>query len=85
MKVLAHVLPIDHCSFDPHAIKVFSVGITMEHYRCFKMSIPSIGGVRISDTVIWFPHGSLKLPILSKNELLHSAIIMRHYKIGRAS
>ena len=73
-KVLAHVLPIDHRSFDPHAIKGFSVCLAMEHYRCFKIFIPSTGGIHIADTVIWFPQGSLKLPIPSKDELLCSAI-----------
>ena len=29
MKVLAHVLPIDCLSFDPHVIKGFSVGVAM--------------------------------------------------------
>ena len=40
MKVLAHVIPIDLLLFDPYAIKGFSVGIAMEHYRCFKIFIP---------------------------------------------
>ena len=31
MKLLAHVLPIDHRSFYPHAINGFSVGVAMEH------------------------------------------------------
>ena len=46
----------------------------MEHYLCFKIFIPSTGGVCIADTVRWFPQGSLKLPIPSKYELLCSAI-----------
>ena len=33
MKVLAHVLPEDRRSFDPHAIKGFSIGPATEHYR----------------------------------------------------
>ena len=51
MKVLAHVLPIDRRLFGPHAIKGFSVCISMEYYCCFKMFIPSTGGVLIADTV----------------------------------
>ena len=74
MKVMAHVLPTDCRLFDPHAIKGFSVGVTMEHYRWFKIFIPSTGGVFIADTVIWFPHSSLKLPIPYKYELICSAI-----------
>ena len=46
----------------------------MEHYRCFKICIPSSGGVRISDTIIWFPHCSLKLPTLYNHGLICSAI-----------
>ena len=37
------------------------------NYCCFKLFIPSTGGVRIAYTVRWFPHGSLKLPISSKD------------------
>ena len=74
IKVMDHVLPIDRSSFDPHAIKGFSVVVAMEHYRCFKSFIPSNGGVRIADTVRCFPRDSLKLPIPKKDELLHSAI-----------
>ena len=46
----------------------------MEHYRCFKIFVPSTGGTRIADTVRWFPHGDLKMPIASKESLLHAAI-----------
>jgi hypothetical protein len=74
MKVLAHLLPQDRRSFDPHAIKGFSVGPAMEHYRCFKIFIPSTGKVRIADTVKWYPHGNLKMPITSKDELLTAAL-----------
>ena len=74
MKVLAHSLPINHRSFDPHSIKSFSVGVAMEYYHWFKIFIPSTGGVFIADTVIWFPRSSLKLPIPYKDELLCSAI-----------
>ena len=74
MKLLAHVLPIYRCLFELHAIKGLYVGVAMENYRCFKIFISSTGRVRISDTVIWFPHGSLKLPIPYNDELLCSAI-----------
>ena len=46
----------------------------MGHYRCFKVFIHSTGTVRIDDTNIWFPSGSLNLPIPSKDEFLHSAL-----------
>ena len=78
MKLLSHVLPIDRRLFDLHAINGFSVGVAMEHYRQFEIFIPSTGGVRIADTVIWFPHGSLKLPIPSKDETLCSSIYDLH-------
>ena len=74
MKVLSHVLTIDRRSFYPHAIKGFYVGVVMEHYRCFKIFIPSTGRVRIYGTIRWFPCGSLKLPIPSKDELICSVI-----------
>ena len=74
VELLAHVLPINRCSFGPHVINGFFAGVTMEHYHCFNIFIPSTGGVCISDTVRWFPHGSLKLPIQSNDEHLCSTI-----------
>ena len=74
MKVMAHVLPIDRCSFYTHTIKGFSVGVAMEHYRSFKLFIPSTGRVCISDNTIWLPHVSLKLTIPYKDKLLRSNI-----------
>jgi hypothetical protein len=74
MRVLAHVLPADRASFAPHSIQGYSIGPAMEHYRCFKIFVPSTGGTRIADTVRWFPHGDLKMPIASKESLLHAAI-----------
>jgi hypothetical protein len=74
MKVLAHVLPADRRSFDTHAIKGFSVGPAMEHYHCFKVLIPSTGGVCIADTVRWFPHNGLKMPVPSKEALLQATL-----------
>ena len=74
MRVLAHVLPKDRASFASHSIPGYSIGPAMEHYRCFKIFVPSTGGTRIADTVRWFPHGDLKMPIASKESLLHAAI-----------
>ena len=74
MKLLARVLPIDRHSFDLHAINGFSVGVEMENYLCFKIFIPSTGGVRIADTVRWFPHVRLKLPIPSKDDDLRTTL-----------
>jgi hypothetical protein len=74
MRVLAHVLPSDRTSFGPHAIAGYAIGPAMEHYRCFKIFIPTTGRIRIADTVKWFPHGDLKLPIASKEALLHASI-----------
>ena len=74
MEVLSHVILIDCHFFNPHAIKGFSVGIEMEHYCCFKIFIPSTGGFRIVDTVRWFPHVSLKLPIPTKDKFLRRSI-----------
>ena len=46
----------------------------MEHCCCFKMFIPSTGGVCIDDNIRWFPHGRLKLTIPSNDGTLQSAI-----------
>ena len=78
MKVLAHVLPVDRCLFYLHAINGFSVGVAMKDYRCYKIFIPSTVKVLISDTIRWFLHGNLKLPIPSKDEPICSAIDHLH-------
>ena len=46
----------------------------MEHYLCYKIFIPSSGGVCIAGTLRWLPHGSLNLPIPSEDDILLSAI-----------
>ncbi|GFH50519.1 hypothetical protein CTEN210_06995 [Chaetoceros tenuissimus] len=74
MKVLAHVLPKERQSFAPHVIKGFSVGPAMNHYRCFRIFIPDTGGTRISDTLRWFPHNDIRMPIASEDVLLRSAV-----------
>ena len=74
MEVLAHLLPEDRRSFDPHAVKAYSVGPAMNHYRCHRVLVKSTGRTRISDTLRWFPHGNLKLPIPSKHDLLQSVL-----------
>jgi len=70
MHVLAHLLPKDRQSFDPHAIKeAYSIGPAMNHYCCHRVLVQSTGKVCIADTVRWIPHGDLKMPISSKNDL----------------
>ena len=65
---------MDRHLFYPHEIKFLSIGVAMKHYHCFKIFIPSTGRVHISDTVRWFPHGSIKPSIPFKDELLHRSI-----------
>ena len=74
MKVLAHVLPKDRKSFAAHAVKGYHVGPAMDHYRCFNIFIPSTKGTRIADTLRWFPHNHIKMPIASDDVLLRTAL-----------
>ena len=62
MKVMARVIPIYHCSFNPRVIQEFSVGVATEHYRLFKIFIPSTGRVRIAETIIWLPMVTSRYP-----------------------
>ena len=74
MKVLAHILPKDRKSFAAHAVKGYHVGPAMDHYRCFSIFIPSTKGTRIADTLRWFPHNHIKMPIASDDALLRTAL-----------
>lgn len=57
-KVLVHEKPDQRASFAPHGITGWYVGPAPEHYRCYKVYIPSTNKTRITDTVQFFPHAT---------------------------
>ena len=54
-KCEVHLKPAQRKSFGSHSISGWYVGPAMEHYRCYKVYIPSTRNFRISDTVDFFP------------------------------
>ena len=55
-KVLVYESPLLRKSFDDHGVEGFYLGPAWNHYRCFRVYIPSTGQLRISDTLSWHLH-----------------------------
>ena len=47
--------PSERASFAQHGPEGFYVGPSLDHYRCHRIYIPSMGKTRISDSVAWLP------------------------------
>ena len=45
------------------------VGLALDHYRCWTIYVPSTGGTRHAETVVFFPH-KYDLPIMTPDEVL---------------
>jgi hypothetical protein len=54
-KVLVHERPNNRGTWSPHGTEGWYIGPAMDHYRSFKIYIPSTNDVRVSDTLAWFP------------------------------
>ena len=57
-KVAVHIKPDKRKSWAYHVELGFYVGPAMDHYRCFKCYIPATGGIRVADTVKFYPHNN---------------------------
>ena len=55
-KVAVHIRPGNCPSWGYHVELGYYVGPAMEYYRCFKCFIPATGGIRVADTIKFFPH-----------------------------
>ena len=55
-KVLVYENPQLRKSFDDHGVEGYYLGPAWNHYRCFRVYIPSTGHYRISDTLSWHLH-----------------------------
>jgi hypothetical protein len=78
MRVLCHDKPSERKSWAPHGQIGYYVGPAMEHYRCFKIWIPSTSAIRITDTVAWGLHDPILPPIPQHS--LKSEIIITNEK-----
>ena len=67
-KTLVHQKPNQRQTWAPHALDTWYLGPASNHYRCYKVFIPSTKGERITDTVKIIPH-NLKLPHLNSMEI----------------
>lgn len=64
-KVLVYESPTLRKTFDNHGVEAFYLGPAWDHYRCFRVFVPSTGAFRISDTLSWHIHDPFGL--LSNN------------------
>lgn len=62
--VIAFNDPTIRTTFGAHGTKGYYVGPALEHYRCYKVWIPSSRRIRIIDTIEFFPH-DFAMPALS--------------------
>ena len=67
-KVLVHEKPTVRGTWSPHAIDGWYVGPARQHYRCYKIYVPSTKGIRHSETVEFFPY-QVTMPATSSADL----------------
>ena len=65
-KCQVHEKPSQRRTWAPHSVDGWYVGPSMQHYRCYRVYIPSTHGERIADTVEFFPE---KIPIPATSSL----------------
>lgn len=68
-RVLIHEPPSRRLTFAPHGLEGFYIGPSMEHYRCYKVFVPSTQSTRDVLTLEWFP-SSIPYPRVGQNEYL---------------
>ena len=54
-KVLCFKDPDQQLSWAPHDVEEFNTGHADEHYRFYPCYIPTTGGTRTTNTVVFFP------------------------------
>ena len=74
IRVLVHDLPGNRKSWAPHASEGYYLGPALDHYRCYRVLNPKTNAVRISETVRWLPHNSIRVPTPSPDDFLRSSI-----------
>ena len=55
IKIEMHEKPNNRPSFGYHSTSGFYLGPAMNHYRCYRVYIPTTSGERITDTIQFFP------------------------------
>ena len=59
-----HVKPGDQGTWDMRSVSGFSIGTSLEHYRCYNVYVTSTRATRISDQV-YFRHKYITVPTMS--------------------
>ena len=72
-KVVLHENPNRRRTWGHHRVKVWYIGPTVEHYRCYKVYIYNKTWERIADTVELFPENTTMPVISSANAATHMA------------
>ena len=62
--------PSDRKSFAPHGAIAFYLGPASNHYRCWRVFVPSTSSIRTTDSVDWLP----TIPIIPKYNTLPPAL-----------
>jgi hypothetical protein len=68
-KIIAHEKPVKRRTWAPHGENGYSLGPTMDHYRCQDVYISSTASECIIDTLEFFPH-NYQMPQLSSTAIL---------------
>ena len=72
-KVLAHVKPKERDNtWGRHAVEGWYIGPSFEHYRCYRVWVPTTTRERICDTVIWYPR-RCPIPTVTTADLVLAA------------
>jgi hypothetical protein len=67
-RIIAHDKPDQRASWDPHGLDGYYLGPSLDHYRCYQVHIIKTKGIRIVDTLEFFP-ATLVMPRTSSKDL----------------
>ena len=81
-KCIVHEKPAVHGTWAPHGVDGWYIGPARDHYRCYSVYVPSTKGVRVSETVEFFPFhvsmpatSSVDMATETAKDLIH---LLRH-------
>jgi hypothetical protein len=72
-KIDVHVMPGDRRTWDMRCNSGFSLGILMEHYRCYKVCVTKTRAIRVSNQVD-FIHKYITKPTMLQESYIVSAV-----------
>ena len=67
-------------SWGPHGVDSFYLGPAPDHYRCFRVLIPSTNDIRITDSLSWHQTKTFS-PGASKEELVYNKMTEQNEKL----